>query len=227
MVGQEDGFRVTMQAGCPTEDACLQLREEARGRLQRCQPNTIGVVRCDVARADLDEVEGWGDRWRQYKRRNEEEAVQRERAAHEARREQERTQQEEERRQVQAEERQQRERAAWLILDLPRCSERGDPRACEAIEKFITGYPGSTHMEEAASALRVGRAVIAAVEDQEAARARKEAEEEARRARARPAEAPAPPSTCSRTVQCCDGTCSPTCTTVHRGCCSHHGGVCD
>jgi hypothetical protein len=27
-------------------------------------------------------------------------------------------------------------------------------------------------------------------------------------------------------VCCCDGTLSPTCTTVHRGCCSHHGGVC-
>ncbi|MDC0750005.1 hypothetical protein [Polyangium mundeleinium] len=27
-------------------------------------------------------------------------------------------------------------------------------------------------------------------------------------------------------VCCCDGTVSPTCTTVHRGCCSHHGGVC-
>lgn len=27
-------------------------------------------------------------------------------------------------------------------------------------------------------------------------------------------------------VRCCDGTISPTCVTVHRGCCSHHGGVC-
>lgn len=27
-------------------------------------------------------------------------------------------------------------------------------------------------------------------------------------------------------VQCCDGTLSPTCVTPHRGCCSHHGGVC-
>lgn len=27
-------------------------------------------------------------------------------------------------------------------------------------------------------------------------------------------------------VCCCDGSVSPTCTTVHRGCCSHHGGVC-
>lgn len=27
-------------------------------------------------------------------------------------------------------------------------------------------------------------------------------------------------------VRCCDGSCSPTCSYVHRGCCSHHGGVC-
>jgi hypothetical protein len=27
-------------------------------------------------------------------------------------------------------------------------------------------------------------------------------------------------------VCCCDGSISPTCTTVHRGCCSRHGGVC-
>jgi hypothetical protein len=27
-------------------------------------------------------------------------------------------------------------------------------------------------------------------------------------------------------VMCCDGTRSPTCVTRHRGCCSHHGGVC-
>ena len=30
----------------------------------------------------------------------------------------------------------------------------------------------------------------------------------------------------SRGVRCCDGTYSPTCMTVHRGCCSRHGGVC-
>ncbi len=54
-----------------------------------------------------------------------------------------------------------------------------------------------------------------------------------------PAEAPAParPSGAGRSgrprpapdegrVCCCDGTLSPTCTYVKRGCCSHHGGVC-
>jgi hypothetical protein len=27
-------------------------------------------------------------------------------------------------------------------------------------------------------------------------------------------------------VRCCDGSLSPSCTYVHSGCCSHHGGVC-
>ena len=29
-----------------------------------------------------------------------------------------------------------------------------------------------------------------------------------------------------RHVHCCEGTFSPSCTSVHSGCCSHHGGVC-
>ncbi|HRI68557.1 MAG TPA: hypothetical protein PK156_30220, partial [Polyangium sp.] len=42
----------------------------------------------------------------------------------------------------------------------------------------------------------------------------------------RPAPAPAPAPRESGRVCCCDGSVSPTCTTVHRGCCSRHGGVC-
>ncbi|MDC0740959.1 hypothetical protein [Polyangium mundeleinium] len=37
---------------------------------------------------------------------------------------------------------------------------------------------------------------------------------------------PAPRPEPAGRVCCCDGTVSPTCTTVHRGCCSRHGGVC-
>jgi hypothetical protein len=46
----------------------------------------------------------------------------------------------------------------------------------------------------------------------------------AEEARQRSTSPPAPP--CGGRVRCCDGTCSPTCTTAHRGCCSHQGGVC-
>jgi hypothetical protein len=41
-----------------------------------------------------------------------------------------------------------------------------------------------------------------------------------------PAPQPAPRVPDTGRVCCCDGTVSPTCTTVHRGCCSRHGGVC-
>lgn len=37
-------------------------------------------------------------------------------------------------------------------------------------------------------------------------------------------------SRCGSRLQCCDGSCSPTCTVdraSYRGCCSHHGGICD
>lgn len=39
---------------------------------------------------------------------------------------------------------------------------------------------------------------------------------------------PQPPPTrqVSTHVRCCDGSLSPSCTYVHSGCCSHHGGVC-
>lgn len=59
---------------------------------------------------------------------------------------------------------------------------------------------------------------IAAME--EAKKKREEAAEAAReRARERASES-------SGRVCCCDGSISPTCTYVKRGCCSHHGGVC-
>lgn len=38
---------------------------------------------------------------------------------------------------------------------------------------------------------------------------------------------PEPPRRHRSGVCCCDGSMSPTCTYVHSGCCSHHGGVCE
>jgi hypothetical protein len=38
---------------------------------------------------------------------------------------------------------------------------------------------------------------------------------------------PEPPRRQRSGVCCCDGSMSPTCTYVHSGCCSHHGGVCE
>lgn len=41
-----------------------------------------------------------------------------------------------------------------------------------------------------------------------------------------PRQAPVRAQESAGRVCCCDGSVSPTCSTAHRGCCSHHGGVC-
>jgi hypothetical protein len=227
--GQTDGFEQKMQAGCPTEEACRALQVEARARLQTCQPNTIGYVRCADARADAVVVDGYVARWKRFRHQKSEQAEQKRRAEREAAAEQaieDRKQREEQRVQ-------QRERAEWILLDLPGCSQ-GDPRRCAEIEQFVRGHAESERLDEAATALRAGRAAIAKTEQEQAELARREAEDAAKRPRAKPLQAapgPAPAASpptnsCGGTIRCCDGSCSPTCTTVHRGCCSHHGGVC-
>ena len=66
----------------------------------------------------------------------------------------------------------------------------------------------------------------------EAERARERAEREAAQERARQereaarARATTPRRSSGCAVRCCDGTCSPGCSSVHSGCCSRHGGVC-
>ncbi len=50
---QEDGFRSKLAQGCHTEEACRALVDEASKRVDHCQSNTIGYVRCEDANADL------------------------------------------------------------------------------------------------------------------------------------------------------------------------------
>jgi hypothetical protein len=107
----------------------------------------------------------------------------------------------------------QRERAAWLALDLEGCSVRGERGACSDINQFIHVFTSSEHLEEAASALKAGRARAAELE-------------EARRKEAEAAAAEQPEPSRPGVVCCCDGTASNTCRTVRSGCCSSHGGVC-
>ena len=71
-------------------------------------------------------------------------------------------------------------------------------------------------------------AVRAAERRQAAKQAAEAAAERRREARAREAERRAEQREEARGLRCCDGTQSPTCLCAgsHRGCCSHHGGVC-
>lgn len=65
-------------------------------------------------------------------------------------------------------------------------------------------------------------------EEEKRQRQMREAEAAARQRGGAPPTATTPPANqCGDHVQCCDGTCSPSCRDVHRGCCSRHGGVCN
>src|SRR5690606_9864600 len=56
--GQTDGFPRKLEVGCGDEPSCQQLVTEANARVSRCQPNTVGYIRCDDARADLQIAQG-------------------------------------------------------------------------------------------------------------------------------------------------------------------------
>ena len=58
-LGQEDGFRERVQAGCLSASSCRSLLDEAQARVQRCRPNTMGFVRCDEATADARVARGY------------------------------------------------------------------------------------------------------------------------------------------------------------------------
>jgi len=53
MFGQTDDFPDKLKAGCPTSDRCEVLVTEARARVERCQPSTVGYIPCSDAKADL------------------------------------------------------------------------------------------------------------------------------------------------------------------------------
>lgn len=53
---QTDGFRGKLGHGCSTEEQCKKLVDEATKRLDKCEPNTIGSIRCEDATADLQKA---------------------------------------------------------------------------------------------------------------------------------------------------------------------------
>jgi hypothetical protein len=55
---QTDDFPKKLEGGCSSEEECHQLVREARARVERCQPNTIGAIKCSDAHADLEIAEG-------------------------------------------------------------------------------------------------------------------------------------------------------------------------
>jgi hypothetical protein len=74
--GQTDDFPEKLKAGCPTKQRCQDLVVEAQARTVRCEPNTIGRIRCDDAQADLLSAKQLLDRWDDWERKRAEEKAQ-------------------------------------------------------------------------------------------------------------------------------------------------------
>lgn len=229
--GQTDNFKAHLDRGCSTADECDALVTAAQARDDRCAPNTLGSLKCSDTRADLNTAANY----RRRVDRKAEEAERNERQAELEQQRRDRAAEVEQRKEREERQAAAKERAAWLTLDLPACSDRGERNACMSVQTFITDHPENEHVDEAAAALKAGRAVMAGLDAEKRKRTEEAAAIEADRDHgSRAAASPSvprvstPPASAPPTgaVCCCDGSISPTCTTVHRGCCSHHGGVC-
>ncbi|WP_437935801.1 hypothetical protein [Sorangium sp. So ce341] len=218
----DDGFPARLARGCRSEPDCLVLELEARARVDRC------ASFCEGAEADLRAASALVARYRQ-EREARQARIEAQRQAVEA------AEAERRRAELEAAEaaRRQQEAAHAAELDLAAselaCAQQGDAAACDALLRHLAGAaPRDERAAQVRASLEKGRRRIA---EREAARAAEEQREaEGAPVPARPGGGPAAParprSASEGRVCCCDGTLSPTCTYVKRGCCSHHGGVC-
>jgi hypothetical protein len=225
--GQTDGFPAKLSEGCKTEEACRQLETEARSRLARCEPNTIGAIRCKDAKADLAITRGLVAGYEREAEREEGRRRDAELEAERQRREDERRRREEER--AEAERRRQAEleervEAAWQAVQpsLRDCAAEGEQDACFDVRRYMGDRASEPHRDEAQAAYEQGLETL---------RARREAETVARARRgtaAPPAgerplhEVPKP-----KHATCCDGSTDGACgCDGGDGCCFKKGGVC-
>lgn len=223
--GQTDAFPEKLKGGCKSEVECRRLVTEAKARVTKCQPNTIGYIRCGDAQADLEIAQGYlreleiqraerekADQDAQRKRAEEERERQyREREEARARKEAEAVAQREERVRQRAEQAE----TLWKSIDVKKCSDSGDSTACLALEEYLRSFQDAPHAPEARIALRAGR---------EAQYRREEREQAAQDAAAAKAarEAPKP-----KRAKCCDGSFDAGCgCSGGDGCCFRRGGVC-
>ncbi|WP_438015567.1 hypothetical protein WMF18_32495 [Sorangium sp. So ce315] len=218
----DDGFRSRLSRGCQSEPDCLVLELDAQARLDRCASG------CELAEADLRASRALVARHRQQREvRQAQIAAERQagEAAEAERRRAELEAADEARRQEEA------AHAAGLELAASElaCAQQGDAAACDALLRYLAGAaPRDERAAQVRASLEKGRRLIAEREAARAAEAQREAG--GAPAPARPGVGPAAPArprpASAGRVCCCDGTLSPTCTYVKRGCCSHHGGVC-
>ncbi|WP_437965806.1 hypothetical protein WMF04_40215 [Sorangium sp. So ce260] len=210
----DDGFRARLAHGCGSEPDCLVLELEAQARVDRC------ASFCEDAEADLRASSALVARYRRQR-----EALQARLAAQ--RQAGEAAEAERRRAELEAAEEARRQEEAAHAADLElaaselACAQQGDPAACDALLRYLAGAaPRDVRAVQVRASHEKGQRLIAERESRGAAEAP---------ARAGPPDAGrsgAPRPASEGRVCCCDGTLSPTCTYVKRGCCSHHGGVC-
>jgi hypothetical protein len=239
----DDGFRARLAQGCRSEMECSQLVMQADARTGSCQrtddPNIVLHLRLDLrpSAAPCDEVEadrrvarGYLDWFSRERERQaawfaEQQAANRQQESALQQAEQERS------RAAEEAERRRREDEAWAAQRPLSCASGESEPACDGLRAFLAVSPGGAHAVEARAALD-SQAQLTIQRLDAKYRADRAAREKADRdAASQPRPTPVAPVTSTRPetgghVCCCDGTASPTCTTVHRGCCSHHGGVC-
>jgi hypothetical protein len=247
VLGQDDGFRAKIPTGCATREGCAQLRVEAEARVSQCRSNTVGVVRCDDARADLQDVDA---------RISDLEAK-----AGAADSDRRRAEDQKREAQVQEEKRQAQQ---WLDGAIAQCKTQASTDPCQSAppvakesgaqaDCFKQCGDIAEQMKNDMFARGVSACVTKVVdsrgkqptdcdfghdppasllEDRRADCAAKCREEASKQVKLPPATARSTRPTQGaqagqQSAKCCDGTLSPTCLCPgHKGCCDHHGGVC-
>ena len=200
-LGQTDGFGQKLLQGCSTQQQCDQLVAEAQARDFHCKDNEIGKLRCSDTHADLLQSRELA----KAARGQSSDAV----SAQQAHRE--------------------LADANKRIAELERqLSEAKVKQECSYQPLHV---PNPDTVEELRECRVTLESLGAENEVLKAARDKAQAACAARSAAPR-APAPAPvqqaPTGGGGRLQCCDGSLSPSCSCggSHRGCCSHHGGVC-
>lgn len=238
---QDDGFSQSLPQECSSRWECTALLETARRREATCEPNTVGKVRCDEARADLHAVERMKQRFDDRDAERLELAAERDRAeaerqeAERARTEEEALREEEERRAQEVRLAEQAAENARLdfyrpmtlqlrIQRLVRCQEDGAEsrqdlgvsRNCDTLLVDLLAVTDDDGDKQAL--VRANEEAIDATRRaQEAEQKREEAQREAQaRQDNRRASGPSKSQGGTRTsggdrLRCCDGTLSPSC----------------
>jgi hypothetical protein len=244
----DDGFAATIPRECVTKPQCDALFTAARARVYSCDDNAKGKLRCSDANADLHQVLSLRARFDEQERlalieKEEDELFQQQAAEAHRQRELDRLAKEEAARQqaaalALAAELEEQRLVYYQVMPLEvkkqrllKCRQNNEEirddlslrRGCDALLIDLLSVTADSSEKAVLSGWNEGlEAQIAAQRLKDA-----QAEEYREQQRMRP-QSSSESSSGGERLQCCDGSLSPSCSCAgsHRGCCSHHGGVC-